>query len=145
VQRSAAKGKERRAPGRAYRLLVAPQGFEPRSSESESLVLPLNEGATGVSVRYLRSRDKALSAITFKSVTAGSGQVNDHGAKLRGMEPRPMIRCVYESSLDVRRRTTPAIPSAPVAISTKEPGSGVTCSSCPRISPAGKFTSWMLT
>ena len=26
-------------------LLVAPQGFEPRSSESESLVLPLNEGA----------------------------------------------------------------------------------------------------
>ena len=25
--------------------LVAPQGFEPRSSESESLVLPLNEGA----------------------------------------------------------------------------------------------------
>jgi site-specific DNA recombinase len=27
--------------------LVAPQGFEPRSSESESLVLPLNEGATG--------------------------------------------------------------------------------------------------
>ena len=30
---------------RACRLLVAPQGFEPRSSESESLVLPLNEGA----------------------------------------------------------------------------------------------------
>jgi hypothetical protein len=28
-------------------VLVAPQGFEPRSSESESLVLPLNEGATG--------------------------------------------------------------------------------------------------
>ena len=27
--------------------LVAPQGFEPRSSESESLVLPLNEGAPG--------------------------------------------------------------------------------------------------
>jgi hypothetical protein len=27
--------------------LVAPQGFEPRLSESESLVLPLNEGATG--------------------------------------------------------------------------------------------------
>jgi hypothetical protein len=27
-------------------VLVAPQGFEPRSSESESLVLPLNEGAT---------------------------------------------------------------------------------------------------
>ncbi len=27
-------------------LLVAPQGFEPRLSESESLVLPLNEGAT---------------------------------------------------------------------------------------------------
>ncbi len=25
--------------------LVAPQGFEPRLSESESLVLPLNEGA----------------------------------------------------------------------------------------------------
>ncbi len=30
---------------RAQVLLVAPQGFEPRSSESESLVLPLNEGA----------------------------------------------------------------------------------------------------
>jgi hypothetical protein len=28
-------------------ILVAPQGFEPRSSESESLVLPLNEGAPG--------------------------------------------------------------------------------------------------
>jgi hypothetical protein len=28
-------------------VLVAPQGFEPRSSESESLVLPLNEGAPG--------------------------------------------------------------------------------------------------
>jgi hypothetical protein len=29
----------------SLRVLVAPQGFEPRSSESESLVLPLNEGA----------------------------------------------------------------------------------------------------
>ncbi len=27
------------------RFVVAPQGFEPRLSESESLVLPLNEGA----------------------------------------------------------------------------------------------------
>jgi hypothetical protein len=26
--------------------LVAPQGFEPRLNESESSVLPLNEGAT---------------------------------------------------------------------------------------------------
>ena len=40
------KGKEKRATGRVYMVLVAPQGFEPRSSESESLVLPLNEGAT---------------------------------------------------------------------------------------------------
>jgi hypothetical protein len=31
--------------GARYKVLVAPQGFEPRSSESESLVLPLNEGA----------------------------------------------------------------------------------------------------
>jgi hypothetical protein len=30
---------------RHSKTLVAPQGFEPRSSESESLVLPLNEGA----------------------------------------------------------------------------------------------------
>src|ERR1035437_119211 len=30
---------------RSHKNLVAPQGFEPRSSESESLVLPLNEGA----------------------------------------------------------------------------------------------------
>lgn len=28
-------------------VLVAPQGFEPRLAESESAVLPLNEGATG--------------------------------------------------------------------------------------------------
>ena len=35
-------------------VLVAPQGFEPRLSESESLVLPLNEGATG---GLLRPRD----------------------------------------------------------------------------------------
>ncbi len=34
------------------RNLVAPQGFEPRLSESESLVLPLNEGAK----RLLRGR-----------------------------------------------------------------------------------------
>jgi hypothetical protein len=40
------KGKEKRAPMARMIFLVAPQGFEPRSSESESLVLPLNEGAT---------------------------------------------------------------------------------------------------
>jgi hypothetical protein len=42
VRRRAKKNARRR---RACRLLVAPQGFEPRLSESESLVLPLNEGA----------------------------------------------------------------------------------------------------
>ncbi len=31
--------------GRVYMILVAPQGFEPRLIESESTVLPLNEGA----------------------------------------------------------------------------------------------------
>ncbi len=33
---------------RVCMVLVAPQGFEPRSSESESLVLPLNERAIQV-------------------------------------------------------------------------------------------------
>ncbi len=32
-------------------LLVAPQGFEPRYAESESAVLPLNEGAMPIVAR----------------------------------------------------------------------------------------------
>jgi hypothetical protein len=40
--------------GRVYMLLVAPQGFEPRSSESESLVLPLNERAKQVVIGSCR-------------------------------------------------------------------------------------------
>ena len=43
--REDAAGKVNAPRGRVYMILVAPQGFEPRSSESESLVLPLNEGA----------------------------------------------------------------------------------------------------
>jgi hypothetical protein len=35
-------------------VLVAPQGFEPRLIESESTVLPLNEGATQVHVASMR-------------------------------------------------------------------------------------------
>lgn len=52
------EGAKKNAPrGRVYMLLVAPQGFEPRSSESESLVLPLNEGATQcVPAGYTRDR-----------------------------------------------------------------------------------------
>ena len=39
--------------------MVAPQGFEPRLIESESTVLPLNEGATGESAR---TRDRMTTA-----------------------------------------------------------------------------------
>ncbi len=39
------RAKKNAPRGRVYMILVAPQGFEPRLSESESLVLPLNEGA----------------------------------------------------------------------------------------------------
>ena len=41
------RGAKKNAPQRrGYTVLVAPQGFEPRLAESESAVLPLNEGAT---------------------------------------------------------------------------------------------------
>ncbi len=39
------RANENAPQGRVYMLLVAPQGFEPRLIESESTVLPLNEGA----------------------------------------------------------------------------------------------------
>jgi cytochrome c oxidase assembly protein subunit 15 len=48
--------------------MVAPQGFEPRLDESESSVLPLNEGATGVWGRV-------EVAAAFVSVTGGVGSV----------------------------------------------------------------------
>ena len=59
MPRRAKKNARRR---RAYRLLVAPQGFEPRSSESESLVLPLNEGAPD---------DAAIAGAKRTDATAG--------------------------------------------------------------------------
>ena len=47
IFKRSAEGQEKCASRARLHVLVAPQGFEPRSSESESLVLPLNEGAIG--------------------------------------------------------------------------------------------------
>lgn len=51
--------------------MVAPQGFEPRLNDSESSVLPLNEGATQVSARG----HEVQRVATFVSVTGGLGWV----------------------------------------------------------------------
>ncbi len=68
VHRRAKKNAPR---GRAYMILVAPQGFEPRSSESESLVLPLNEGATQLQASCSKG---SLTAFTECMEMSGSGQ-----------------------------------------------------------------------
>jgi hypothetical protein len=47
--------------------MVAPQGFEPRSSESESLVLPLNERA--IRCRRILRRDEMWEALCASQPT----------------------------------------------------------------------------
>jgi hypothetical protein len=78
VHRRAKKNAPR---GRVYMLLVAPQGFEPRSSESESLVLPLNE--------------RAIQVVTAAAGSAGatiSRLCECTGCGLQGQPPAPLSR-----------------------------------------------------
>ena len=57
-------------------VLVAPQGFEPRSSESESLVLPLNEGAPFEKTHSPASRTRTHPLTDSTSVPAPLLPVN---------------------------------------------------------------------
>ena len=57
VRRRAKKNARRR---RAFRFLVAPQGFEPRLIGSEPTVLPLNEGAAAVQSLTRRAADASV-------------------------------------------------------------------------------------
>ena len=60
--------------GRVYMILVAPQGFEPRSSESESLVLPLNERAIQVFTAAAGSAGATISRLCECTGDAATGQ-----------------------------------------------------------------------
>jgi hypothetical protein len=67
------RAKKNAPRGRVYMVLVAPQGFEPRSSESESLVLPLNERAIQVFYRQLQARREPQSAALLSVRAMGLG------------------------------------------------------------------------
>src|ERR1017187_9830645 len=67
---------------RSHKNLVAPQGFEPRSSESESLVLPLNEGAPANDM-LPESRTKAFADCLLECTgRACQGQRHRHQAHI---------------------------------------------------------------
>ena len=78
VRRGASKAMKNALRRARCKVLVAPQGFEPRSSESESLVLPLNERAKQVFTAAAGSAGATISRLCECTRDAFAGQPQHH-------------------------------------------------------------------